>query len=51
MEAVSKQLERFAPDFEDGGFMIAVMLLNANQYGLPQASKRLYFAAIPVDHL
>ena len=27
--------------FEDDGFMLAVMLLNANQYGLPQARKRI----------
>ena len=36
--------------FEDDSFKRAVMLLNANQYGLPQARKRIYFAAIPFDH-
>ena len=36
--------------FEDDGFAFAALLVNALDYGLPQARKRVYLVAVPLDH-
>ena len=50
LQHVESNLKQLRTKFDEEGFLTAVVLMDATEYGLPQARRRIYIIAIPLDH-
>ena len=50
LQHVESNLKQLRTKFDEEGFLTAVVLMDAAEYGLPQARRQIYIIAIPLDH-